>query len=151
MASSQLCWPELIRASDWLPIARHVDSTEPQPVLEALDHTNWVLGLTMVHCDNVAGTLLKRPGQYGSLSSADCSNPTSSGSFGSRRSRRPSRYAWHPENTPRWRRQNGSVMSGMLMLADMAGEEKEVKDRDAFQRRRPTRSTSESSHSLNGD
>lgn len=35
-------------------------------MLEALDHTNWVLGVAMVHCDNVARTLLKRPGRYGS-------------------------------------------------------------------------------------
>lgn len=78
-----------------------------QPVFETLDHTHWVLGLAIVHYDNVAPTLLERPGQYGSLSSADCSNATSSGSFGSRRSRRPSRYAWHPENTPRRRRKTG--------------------------------------------
>lgn len=94
MASSQLCWPEPIRASDWLPIARHVDSTEQQPVFEALDHTHWVLGLAMVHYDNLARTLLERPGRYGSLSSADCSSATSSGGFGSRRSKRRSRHAW---------------------------------------------------------
>lgn len=91
MASSQLCWPELIRASDWLPIARHLDSTEQQPMFEALDHTHWVLGLAMAHYDNLARTLLERPGRYGSLSSAGCSSATSSGSFGSKRSGRPSR------------------------------------------------------------
>lgn len=76
-------------------------------MFETLDHIHWDLGLAMVHYDNIARTLLERPGRYGSLSSVDCSNATSSGSFGSRRSRRPSRYAWHPENTPRRRRKTG--------------------------------------------
>lgn len=128
MALSPLCWPELIRASDWLPVARHEDSTEQQPVFETLDHTRWVLGLAMVHYGNVAPTVLERPGRYGSLSSADCSSATSSVSFGSRRSRRPSRYAWHPETTPRRRRQNGSVISGVLMLADMARKARESEE-----------------------
>lgn len=93
-------------------------------MFEALDHTNWVLGPTMVHCDNVAPTLLERPGQYGSLSAADCSNATSSGSFGSRRSRRPSRYACTRKTLLDADVKNGSVMSGMLMLADMARKAK---------------------------
>lgn len=37
-------------------------------MFETLDHTHWDLGLAMVHYDNVARTLLERPGRYGSLS-----------------------------------------------------------------------------------
>lgn len=106
----------------------------------------------MVHYDNVARTLLERLGRYGSLSSADCSSATSSGSFGSKRSGRRSRLRLAGRKTLLDADgKRASVMSRMLMLADMVREEKDVNSRDAFQRWRPTRSTSESSHSLNGD
>lgn len=38
-------------------------------MFETLDHIHWDLGLAMVHYDNIARTLLERPGRYGSLSS----------------------------------------------------------------------------------
>ena len=79
-----LACPELIMPSDWLPVVWHEDSADQQPVFANLDHANRVLGLVMEHYNSVARTLMERPDRY------------SSGSFGSKASRRPSRYARRP-------------------------------------------------------
>jgi len=91
-----LACPELITPSDWLPVVWYEDSTDQQPVFENLDHANRLLGLVMEHYNNVARTLMERPNRYSPLFSVEPATAISSGSSGSRASRRPSRYARQP-------------------------------------------------------
>lgn len=126
-----LASPELFTGSDWLPVAWHEDSPEQQPILETLDQPNRVLA--MVHYDNVAPTLLERPGQYGSLFSvnAPMRHPLGALDRGRRKGRRV--MTWQPGNhSLDVDIDTASTMSGMLMLADMAQGKTEVKTRDAL-------------------
>ena len=89
-----LVCPDLIKPGEWLPIIWDRDSTDQQPAFQDLDHVNRVLGLVMEHYNSVARTLMERPDRYSPLhySPSTPAMATSSGSFGSRASRRPPSY-----------------------------------------------------------
>lgn len=119
MASSQLCWPELIRARDWLPVARHEDSTEQQPVFENLDHTNWarsrhgVLRQRRTYPCGATGSV--RLIVLCRLLQCDILWELWIEAF-----EKAVALRLAPGKHSSTATQNGSVMSGMLMLADMA-------------------------------
>lgn len=133
MASSPVCWPELIRASRlassraaWTARSSSRSSgfstmptgfsVSPWCIATTSHVPLWSDRVSTVHC---------------SLSTA----PT----------RRPLRALdpWHRKHTPRRRRQNGSVMSGLLMLGP---RKKEVKNRDVPTPARQDRGVSHDTH-----
>src|SRR5260370_35882605 len=59
-----LVCPDLIKPGEWLPIIWNRHSTDQQPAFQDLDHVNRALGLVMDHYNNVAQTLIERPGRY---------------------------------------------------------------------------------------
>jgi uncharacterized protein len=69
-----LVCPELIKPSDWLPIVWNGGSADQQSIFEDLDHVNRVLGLVMEHYNNVARTLMERPGHYSPVFAIDKRN-----------------------------------------------------------------------------
>ena len=91
-----LVCPDLIKPGEWLPIIWNRDSADQQPAFDNLDHVNRVLGLVMEHYNSVARTLMERPDRYSPCSPSIPATATSSGSFGSRASRRPSSYDRKP-------------------------------------------------------
>ena len=128
-----LVCPELIMPGDWLPVVWHEDSTDQQPVFENLDHANRVLGLVMEHYNNVARTLMERPDRYSPLFSVDTRNGDVLWElwiegFEKAVALRPA--AWKKLLDADV--DTAAAMSGMLMLADIARGEKEVKDRDTL-------------------
>lgn len=127
-----LACPEPISPSDWLPIVWN-ESSGQQPVFEDLGHANRVLGLVMEHYNSVARTLMERPDRYSPLFSVDTRNGDVLCELwieGIEKAVALRPAAWKElldadVNT-------AAAMSGMLMLADVARGEKEVKDRDAL-------------------
>ena len=59
-----LVCPDLIKPGEWLPIIWNRDSPDQRPAFDNLDHVNRVLGLVMEHYNDVARTLMERPGRY---------------------------------------------------------------------------------------
>ena len=59
-----LVCPELIKPSEWLPVVWGSEG-EDDPAFDSLDHLNRVLGLVMEHYNDIARTLIERPGRYG--------------------------------------------------------------------------------------
>jgi uncharacterized protein len=128
-----LACPELISPSDWLPIVWNEESSGQQPVFEDLGHANRVLGLVMEHYNSVARTLMERPDRYSPLFSVDTRNGDVLWElwiegFEKAVTLRPA--AWKTLLDADL--DTATAMSGMLMLADVAHGEKEVKDRDAL-------------------
>ena len=69
-----LVCPELIKPGEWLPIIWNRDSPDQRPAFDNLDHVNRVLGLVMEHYNDVARTLMERPGRYAPLFAIDKRN-----------------------------------------------------------------------------
>jgi uncharacterized protein len=133
-----LTCPELVTPSDWLPVVWHEDRTDQQPVFENLDHANRLLGLVMEHYNSVARTLMERPDRYSPLFSVDTRNGDILWElwiegFEKAVALRPA--AWKALLDADV--DTAAAMSGMLMLADIARGEKEVKDRDMLQAAAP--------------
>lgn len=128
-----LACPELIMPGDWLPVVWNEDSAGQTPVFENLDHANRVLGLVMEHYNNVARTLTERPDRYSPLFSVDTRNGDLLWEFWIEGFKKA--VALRPTA---WKKlldadaDTAAAMSGMLMLADIARGEKEVKDRDTL-------------------
>jgi uncharacterized protein len=128
-----LACPELIMPGDWLPVVWHEDRTDQAPVFENLDHANRVLGLVMEYYNSVARTLLEFPDRYSPLFSVDTRNGDVLWElwiegFEKAVALRPA--AWKKLLDADV--DTAAAMSGMLMLADIARGEKEMKDRDTL-------------------
>ena len=128
-----LVCPDLIKPGEWLPIIWNRDSADQQPAFDNLDHVNRVLGLVMEHYNSVARTLMERPDRYSPLFSVDTRNGDVLWElwiegFEKAVALRPA--AWKKLLDADV--DTAAAMSGMLMLADIARGEKEVKDRDTL-------------------
>ena len=135
-----LACPELIVPGDWLPVVWHEDSTDQAPVFENLDHANRVLGLVMEYYNSVARTLLGRPDRYSPLFSVDTRNGDVLWElwiegFEKAIALRPA--AWKKLLDADV--DTAAAMSGMLMLADIARGDKQVKDGDILSAAAPTK------------
>jgi uncharacterized protein len=133
-----LLYPELITPGDWLPVVWHEDSTDQQPVFENLDHANRLLGLVMEHYNNVARSLMERPGRYSPLFSVDTRNGDILWElwikgFKKAVALRPAAWKTLLDADV----DTAAAMSGMLVLADIARGEREVKDCDVLQAAAP--------------
>jgi uncharacterized protein len=69
-----LVCPELIKPGEWLPTVWGHDGDDSQPAFDNLEHGNRVLGLLMEHYNDVARTLMERPGRYSPLFAVDKRN-----------------------------------------------------------------------------
>jgi uncharacterized protein len=128
-----LACPELISPNDWLPIVWNRDSADQQPVFEGMDHINRVLALVMEHYNSVARTLMERPDRYRPLFSVDTRNGDILWElwvegFEKAVALRPA--AWKKFLNADV--ETAAAMSGMLMLADIARGDKDVKEQDAL-------------------
>ena len=126
-----LACPELIMPSDWLPVVWHEDTGDQQPVFANLDHANRVLGLVMEHYNDVARTLMERPGRYSPLFAIDKRNDDILWElwiegFEKAIALRPASWKTLRDADV----DTAAAMSGMLMLADIARGDKQVKDSD---------------------
>jgi uncharacterized protein len=135
-----LACPELIVPGDWLPVVWHEDSTDQAPVFENLDHANRVLGLVMEYYNSVARTLLGRPDRYSPLFSVDTRNGDVLWElwiegFEKAIALRPA--AWKKLLDADV--DTAAAMSGMLMLADIARGDKQVKDSDILSAAAPNK------------
>lgn len=133
-----LACPELIMPSDWLPVVWHEDSTDQQPVFQNRDHANRVLGLVMEHYNSVARTLMEHPGRYSPLFSVDNRNGDILWElwiegFEKAIALRPAAWKTLLDADV----DTAAAMTGMLLLADIARGEKEMKDRDMLQAAAP--------------
>ena len=128
-----LVCPELIKPSDWLPIVWNRDSADQQSIFEDLDHVNRLLGLIMEHYNDIARTLMERPGHYSPVFAIDKRNDDILWElwiegFEKAVALRPA--AWKKlldADTD-----TAAAISGMLMLADIARGDKKVKDSDTL-------------------
>jgi uncharacterized protein len=126
-----LVCPDLIKPGEWLPTIWNRDSADQQPAFDNLDHVNRVLGLVMEHYNDVARTLMERPGGYAPLFAIDKRNDDILWElwiegFEKAMALRPA--AWKKLLDADV--DTAAAMSGMLLLADIARGEKEVDDRD---------------------
>jgi uncharacterized protein len=126
-----LVCPDLIKPGEWLPIIWNRDGAEQQPAFKDLDHANRVLGLVMQHYNSVARTLMERPDRYSPLFSVDSRNGDVLWElwiegFEKAVALRPA--AW--KELLDADADTAAAMSGMLMLADIAGGDQKVRDSD---------------------
>jgi uncharacterized protein len=128
-----LICPELIKPSEWLSIVWNRDSDDSQPAFDDLDHANRVLGLVMEHYNNVARTLMERPGRYSPVFAIDTRNDDILWElwiegFEKAVALRPA--AWKKLLDADV--DTAAAISGMLMLADIARGDNKVKDTDTL-------------------
>ena len=126
-----LVCPDLIKPGEWLPIIWNRDSADQQPAFDNLDHVNRVLGLVMEHYNDVARTLMERPGRYSPLFAIEKRNDDILWElwiegFEKAIALRPASWKTLLDADV----DTAAAMSGMLMLADIARGDKQVKDRD---------------------
>ena len=126
-----LVCPELIKPGEWLPIIWNRDSADQQAAFDDLDHANRVLGLVMEHYNDVARTLMERPGRYAPLFAIDKRNDDILWElwiegFEKAIALRPASWKTLLDADV----DTAAAMSGMLMLADIARGDKQVKDSD---------------------
>ena len=128
-----LVCPELIKPSEWLPIVWNRDSDDSQPAFDDLDHANRVLGLVMEHYNNVARTLMERPGRYSPVFAIDKRNDDILWELWIEGFEKA--VALRPAP---WKKlldadvDTAAAIGGMLMLADIARGDKKVKDTDTL-------------------
>jgi len=128
-----LVCPELIKPSDWLPIVWNGDSADQQSIFEDLDHVNRVLGLVMEHYNDVARTLMERPGHYSPVFAIDKRNGDILWELwieGFEKAVALCPAAW--KKLLNADVDTKAAISGMLTLADIARGDKEVKDSDTL-------------------
>ena len=126
-----LVCPELIKPGEWLPIVWNRDSPAQRPAFDNLDHINRVLGLVMEHYNDVARTLMERPGRYAPLFAIDKRNDDILWElwiegFEKAIALRPASWKTLLDADV----DTAAAMSGMLLLADIARGDKQVKDGD---------------------
>ena len=135
-----LVCPELIKPGDWLPIVWNRDRADQQPVFEDLGHVNRVLGLVMEHYNDVARTLMENPDRYSPLFAIDKRNDDVLWELWIEGFEKA--VALRPAAWKAFLDADGdtvAAMSGMLMLADIARGDEEVKDRDTASATAPDR------------
>ena len=126
-----LVCPDLIKPGEWLPIIWNRDSADQQAAFDDLDHANRVLGLVMEHYNDVARTLMERSGRYSPLFAIDKRNDDILWElwiegFEKAIALRPASWKTLLDADV----DTAAAMSGMLMLADIARGDKQVKDGD---------------------
>ena len=135
-----LVCPELIKPGEWLPIIWNRESADQQPAFDNLDHVNRVLGLVMEHYNDVARTLMERPGHYSPLFAIDKRNDDIIWElwiegFEKAIALRPASWKTLLDADV----DTAAAMSGMLMLADIARGDKQVKDSDILSAAAPNK------------
>jgi uncharacterized protein len=126
-----LVCPDLIKPGEWLPIIWNRDSPHQQPAFDNLDHVNRVLALVMEHYNDVARTLMEPPGRYSPLFAIDKRNDDILWElwiegFEKAIALRPTSWKALLDADV----DTAAAMRGMLMLADIARGDKQVKDGD---------------------
>ena len=126
-----LVCPDLIKPGEWLPIIWNRDSPDQRPAFDNPDHVNQVLGLVMEHYNDVARTLMERPGRYAPLFAIDKRNGDILWElwiegFEKAIALRPASWKTLLDADV----DTAAAMSGMLMLANIARGDKQVKDSD---------------------
>ena len=126
-----LVCPELIKPGEWLPIIWNRDGGDQQPAFNNLGHVNRVLGLVMEHYNDAARTLIERPGRYSPLFAIDKRNDDIIWElwiegFEKAIALRPASWKTLLDADV----DTAAAMRGMLLLADIARGDRQVKDGD---------------------
>ena len=135
-----LVCPELIKPGEWLPIIWNRDGGDQQPAFNNREHVNRVLGLVMEHYNDVARTLMERPGRYAPLFAIDKRNDDILWELWIEGFKKA--IALRPAS---WKTlldadvDTTAAMRGMLLLADIARGDKQVKDGDILSAAAPNK------------
>ena len=129
-----LVCPELIKPGDWLSVLSDREGGDRQPGFDNLDHANRVLGLVMLHYNEVARTLMEQPSRYTPLFAVDDANGRSDVLWEPSIEGFEQAVRLHPVAWQKLRDGDGKAavaLHGMLTLADIARGNQPLPQKDA--------------------